>query len=80
MNLEVIEQPGAKMDFLRYKIGRKEKRKLVKPNFAGRNDRRIVGYTTTTVDTEVFHILGFGSTREKAEQMAARSLVRLESK
>lgn len=73
MSLEVIEQPKA-LPFLRWKVGRKEKRRAVKPNYAG---GRIIGFSTMAVNTEVFHILGFGSTKDSAELMAARRLMQL---
>jgi len=57
-------------DFLRFQVGRYEKRKMVVPIYDGKT---VVSKKTIPEETTVWRVLGFGSTQKKAEQMAAKS-------
>ena len=59
-----------KCDFLRFQVGRMETRP---EKFALYDGKRITGYRDGSNLVSVFRLLGFGSTLQKAEQMAKRA-------
>ena len=56
-------------DFLRFQVGRYEKRKMKVPVFDG---GKVVSHKTIAEETTVWRMMGFGSTQKKAEKMAAK--------
>lgn len=64
------EMPNAKNDFLRFQIGRMETRPEQIALFDG---KRIIGYRDGSTLVSVFRLLGWGSTMDKAENMAKRA-------
>jgi len=63
--------PHAKHDFLQFQIGRTETRYEQEPVYDEK--RRFLGHRTGTELVSVFRLLGFGSTLQAAEAMAARA-------
>lgn len=64
------EMPKAKHDFLRFQIGRMETRPEQVALFDG---KKIIGYREGSTLVSVFRLLGWGSTMDKAENMAKRA-------
>ncbi len=68
MNI-IKEMPEAKNDFLRFQIGRMETRPSVVPKYG--DGGKFLGLENGG-PVSVFRLLGFGSTLERAQQMAKR--------
>lgn len=65
--LTLKENPKAEVAILRNLIGYKTSRRAVVPVF---NGRRLMGTKISDEMVTSFHVVGFGSTLEKAERMA----------
>ena len=68
----VRDYPKARFPFLRFQIGRMATRPEQVVVWDSTERRRVVGYKPGPINVSVFHLLGFGSTLEKAERMVAR--------
>jgi len=65
--LSLKENPKAEIAILRHLIGYKTSRRAVVPVF---NGKRLIGTRISDEMVNSFHVVGFGSTLEKAERMA----------
>ena len=62
----IREFPNAQYDFLRFQIGRQEKKQMQVPHYVG----RLLLSIYPGPETAYFRLLGFGSTLKAAEEMA----------
>jgi len=63
--------PNASCPFLRFQVGREERRNEQITVYAG---DRILGYKDGETLIPTFRLMGWGSTKEKAERMARREI------
>ena len=64
---DIKHHPNAKYPFLRFQIGEMRTRPELEPIYLG---RLMTKYKTTGRHVSVWHLMGCGSTREKAMEMA----------
>lgn len=67
----ILKQTMGKNEFLWFQIGRMEIHFDQFPIYEGKH---VVGHIDSDKQSQVFHLLGFGSTQEKAEKMAGVKL------
>lgn len=71
MNVVVREMPNAAVECLRFQVGVMETRQAQKPVY---EKEKVTTYTPDRDRVQVFHLLGFGATREAAAQRAGVAL------
>ena len=76
--ITIKEQPDAAVEFLRFLVGYRHKRAAMEPVFyvdsEGRETEQAIGQRVCESEqVTVFHVLGFGSTKDRAVAMAKAS-------